>query len=109
MDFLKEYISKETIEQLEETHSKEVLYNFICNKKNIIEVINYLKSININNIEEIILNNISIFTEDIEELRNKLNKYNQKELSEFINRDSNNIELLVLCQIVGENKFPMTK
>lgn len=94
MNFLKEYITQETIEKLEKTHSKEVLYNFICNQKNIIEVIKYLKSININNIDEIMLNNLSIFTEGIDDLKDKLNKYNRQELSEFINKDSNNIELL---------------
>ena len=62
MDFLKKYISTNTIEQLKENYSKEILFNFICNDKNIVEVIKYFQSLNITNIEKIMLNNLNILS-----------------------------------------------
>lgn len=85
IDFLEQCdISKNTIEKLYDKYPSQ-LFNLNCNEFDCIEIINYLKSIGINTVEEILLNNIEIFYETKEEIIKKFNEQDITALVEKIN------------------------
>lgn len=80
MDFLKGYVSDNTINTLMNKYTIATLYNFSCNKENVIRVIYFFRKIGINNIDEIMLYNLSVFMDRVEYLE----KVNNSELVDYI-------------------------
>lgn len=80
MDFLKGYVSDDTINTLMNKYTIATLYNFCCNKENVIRVIDFFRKIGINNIDEIMLYNLSVFMDRVEYLE----KFNNSELVDYI-------------------------
>ena len=80
MDFLKGYVSDNTINTLMNKYTIATWYNFSCNKENVIRVIDFFRKIGINNIDEIMLYNLSVFMDRVEYLE----KFNNSELVDYI-------------------------
>lgn len=80
MDFLKGYVSDKVIDVLKDKYTIATLYNFSCNKDNVIEVIEYFKKMGIGNIDEVMLYNLSVFLESVGYLK----KYSYDELVDYI-------------------------
>ena len=88
IDFLLDYnISEDTIKALEKKYNKELLYIFNCNEYEIKKIIIYLKSLNINCIDNILIDYIEIFLKTYNEFINLFNKYDINKLVELINKD----------------------
>lgn len=87
IDFLKECnISQNTIDKLYEKYPSQ-LFNLNCNQDDCIEIIEYLRSIGIKPIEEILINNIELFYESKKDIVKKFDEQNINELVEKINSD----------------------
>lgn len=93
IDFLKDYgISENTINKL--SLNPNTVFNIDVNKKDCIEIITLLKSLEIKNIEDIMLYNLNLFFNTKEEVQEMFNKHNIKELVVSINEDFTNIDKL---------------
>ena len=91
--FLKDYgISENTINKL--SLNPNTVFNIDVNKKDCIEIITLLKSLEIKNIEDIMLYNLNLFFNTKEEVQEMFNKHNIKELVVSINEDFTNIDKL---------------
>ena len=84
-------IKEDTINKLKDN---ELDYLFEVNINNSIDIINYLKSINITNIDELLLSIPDLFFKPKEIVEDLFNKKNINELVNLINDDYSNIDLL---------------
>ena len=85
IDFLKDYgISEMVINQIEDINVYENLYNFNCNQDNVIEIINYLRELNFEYIDDLLVNKLDLFFMTISEFKNKYNQDNLSNLMEFV-------------------------
>ena len=85
IDFLKDYgISEMVINQIEDINVYENLYNFNCNQDNVIEIINYLRELNFEYIDDLLVNKLDLFFMTISEFKNKYNQDNLSSLMEFV-------------------------
>lgn len=93
IDFLKDYgISVETIEDLKRTQSPSFLFDLNCNDEECVKIINYLREIGINNIDELLLYESEIFFKVCKNVITAFSKCDIEELVELINEDASNIE-----------------
>lgn len=93
IEFLKDYgISENTVNKL--SLNPNTVFNIDANKKDCIEIITLLKSLEIKNIEDIMLYNLNLFFNTKEEVQEMFNKHNIKELVVSINKDFTNIDKL---------------
>ena len=84
-------IKEDTINILKEN---ELDYLFEININNVIDVINYLKSINIIDIDDLVLSIPDLFFKPKKIIEELFNKKNINELVNLINEDYSNIDLL---------------
>jgi len=92
MQFLIDYgITEELISKLKEKYDPSVLDILRLDKTNVIEVLNYLKEIDIKIIEDLLLYKIEFFTKDLDEIKKAFNKHNIKQIVSDINDDITNI------------------
>lgn len=77
-------ISKMVVNQIEDINVYENLYNFNCNQDNVIEIINYLRELNFEYIDDLLVNKLDLFFMTISEFKNKYNHDNFNDLMEFI-------------------------
>ena len=77
-------ISKMIVNQIENINVYENLYNFNCNQDNVIEIINYLRELNFEYIDDLLVNKLDLFFMTISEFKNKYNKYSFYDLMEYI-------------------------
>jgi len=85
IDFLRDYeISEMVVKQIEDINVYENLYNFNCNQDNVIEIINYLRELNFEYIDDLLVNKLDLFFMTISEFKNKYNQDNVAILMEFI-------------------------
>ena len=93
IDRLLEYgISDATIDQIKEIDFLK--YDFEVNIEDAINIINYLKSINIKHIDELLLNSPDLFFKTKEDIEDLFNKKDINEIVKLINEDCSNIRLL---------------
>ena len=94
IDFLKRCnISTYTIKELSKKYSSQ-LFNLNCNQDECIKVIEYLREIGINNVEELLINKIHLFYETKEDLIKLFSKHNILDLVQRINADYNEVDIL---------------
>lgn len=94
IDFLKEYnISENTIEELKK-QSSSFLFDLNCNEEECCKIINYLRTIGIENIDELLLYETDIFFKNKSKVELAFSKHNINELVELINQDYQEIEVL---------------
>lgn len=90
MNFLLEYgIKKETIEKLKEIKDDSEVFYCLTQKDNVTKVINYLQSINVKNIDDILLNRIELFYVPVNKIKESFEKYNINVLVQLLNEDIN--------------------
>lgn len=88
IDFLKKAnISDEVILSIMNNYNDAILYNLSCNADNCLEIINYLKELNIEVIDELLLNRIDLFLNTKEDIVKKFSKYNIPLVVDLINDD----------------------
>ena len=93
IDKLLDYgIKEDTINKIKEI--EELEYSFNTNINNTIDVINYLKSINIVDIDYLLLSVPDLFFKAKVLVEEMFNKKNINELVNLINEDYSNIDLL---------------
>ena len=93
IDRLLEYgINKTTIDKIKEIDFLK--YDFEVNIEETINIINYLKNINIKNIDDLLLNSPDFFFKTKEDVEEMFNKKDINEIVRLINEDYSNIKLL---------------
>ena len=95
IDFLKDYnVSETTIKELKRTQSTSFFFDLNCNEEECVKIINYLKSIGIKNIDELLLYETDLFFKNKNKIEQAFSKQNITELVELINQDYEEIEVI---------------
>lgn len=95
MNFLlEEGFNIELINKMINNYDESIIDQFIIEKENVKDVINYLKKIGIKDIDKLLQTRIEIFTKDINSVKDAFLKHNIKEKVEEINNDINNIDFV---------------
>ena len=68
-----------------------ILYNLNCNMKNVLEIINYLRSIGIINIKDLIIYKTDLFLDNKDDIINLFSKFN---IDDIVNKINNNYEVI---------------
>ena len=77
-------ISKMVINQIKDMNVYENLYNFSCNQDNVEKIIGYLKELNFEYVEDLLINKLDLFFLTFTEFKNKYNRDNFSDLMEFV-------------------------
>ena len=85
MNFLLEH----GIKKITEINDDSEIFYFLTQKSNVSKVIDYLKSINVENIDELLLNRIELFYVPINLIQDRFNNYNINILVQLLNEDIN--------------------
>ena len=95
IEFLKECnIDDKIIEKLKRIQSPSFLFDLNCNEEECVKIINYLREIGINNIDELLLYESEIFFKTKKNVEIAFLNCDKEELVELINEDASNIEEL---------------
>ncbi|MGN1322770.1 MAG: hypothetical protein ACI4VT_02070 [Bacilli bacterium] len=91
MEYLKDYVSSEVYEKLISLLSLDVQSSLSKNKDNIIKIFKYFKSIGINKFDDLLLFRCDLLFEDVESLKDKINKMDASFVSFIIQNDVGNL------------------
>lgn len=91
MKYLKDYASSEVYEKLISLLSLDVQSALSKNKDNIIKIFKYFKSIGINKFDDLLLFRYDLLFEDVESLKDKINKMDTSFVSFIIQNDVGNL------------------
>ena len=91
MEYLKDYVSSEGYEKLISLLSLDVQSSLSKNKDNIIKIFKYFKSIGINKFDDLLLFRCDLLFEDVESLKDKINKMDTSFVSFIIQNDVGNL------------------
>ncbi len=91
MEYLKDYASSEVYEKLISLLSLDVQSALSKNKDNIIKIFKYFKSIGINKFDDLLLFRCDLLFEDVESLKDKINKMDTSFVSFIIQNDVGNL------------------
>ena len=95
IDFLKMCeISDDVIKQIEKVNSSANLYNLNCNDLDTVKIIDFLRSVGVKCIEQLLIYKIDLFFTSYDMFKKKFNKYDVEKLVELINDDYNVIDKL---------------
>ncbi len=95
MEFLLPFgITKETIAQVIKNNDETLIENLICDQEMVINNLNYFKEIGIKRINDLLIERTDLFLVPTEILKEKLDKFNLNVLSELVNEDFCNLELI---------------
>ena len=95
MEFLLPFgITKETIAQVIKNDDETLIENLICDQEMVINNLNYFKEIGIKRINDLLIERTDLFLVPTEILKEKLDKFNLNVLSELVNEDFCNLELI---------------
>ena len=93
MQFLLENgFTQELIDKLTLKYDEGILDVFQIEKRNVIDVIEFFRQIGIENIEELMLFRIELFTKDVEEVKEIFDDDHVEEMVHEINEDILNID-----------------
>lgn len=92
MKFLEEEFDEVLVDNLREKYEESILEEFELNRDNVLKVIDYLKDIGIEEVDELIRYRIELFTQDIDNVIKAFNTDNMGDLVESINEDITNID-----------------
>ncbi len=93
MDFLKQYISPDTIDEIMEYWDEGIIFDITCNQDNTLKIIEFFNKIEIKVIDELLKRRLDIFLLPYEKIENTFSKYNIKTLVSIINEDIANIDV----------------
>lgn len=91
MEYLKDYVSSEVYEKLISLLSLDVQSSLSKNKDNIIKIFKYFKIIGINKFDDLLLFRCDLLFEDVESLKDKINKMDTSFVSFIIQNDVGNL------------------
>ena len=95
IDFLSECnINNSTIDKMKERYPTE-LFDLNCNKKEITKIIEYLRSIGINEIDKLLLDETPLFFKSMDYIEKKFCMYNIPMLFQRINDNCEEIEIIL--------------
>ena len=80
-------IKETTINSIYTKYDEGVIDNFKVEEDNVEEAINYFREIGIVDIDNLLIFDLSIFTKDIDYIKECFNKHNVKEVVKSINED----------------------
>ena len=80
-------IKQNTINSIKTKYDEGVIDNFRTEEDNVEEVINYFRKIGIVDIDNLLIFDLTIFTKDIDYVKECFNKHNLKEVVKSINED----------------------
>lgn len=93
MNYIKNYgLTDEDIKEIEEYLSDEDINNYYVSELRVAEILDYLKSLGIKNIKDILMYKSNIFYEGVNTI--KKNIPNDKIIIELINEDYQNLDRL---------------
>lgn len=93
IDFLKEYnIKEEIIEEMKKNNSPSLMFDLNCNEEECGKIINFLKSIGIENIDMLLLYELELFFKNKKSIELAFSKFNIQEFVEQINQDYTEIK-----------------
>ena len=91
IDYLKEYITKEDFNVINYNFKDVDVNNFSYYEQNIREVLDYLKSIGVDNFKDILLYRKDICLKNLDILKEEVNKINKKLIVYLFNNDISNL------------------
>jgi hypothetical protein len=95
IDFLKNVgISDDTLIEMLKNNNETAIFDLSCNEEDAINIINYIKNIGINNIDELLVYRMDIFFLTFEQFVKRLSKFNIPVLVNLINEDYTNIDII---------------
>lgn len=97
MDFLLNYgIDNNGIDEIIKNNDSSIIYNVILNKKNVLEVLDYLKEIGVNDnsMKDLFLHQIGMFFRTKDEIRNVFDEYEMDSIIKSLNYDVNTVDLI---------------
>lgn len=90
MDFLLEYgITKDTIKKIKDNNEESTCFYCMLHEENVKEVIEYLLSIQVEVIDNLLTDRLELFFLPKEEIKKRFETYNTKVLVQLINEDIN--------------------
>ena len=96
IDFLKNVgISDDTLIEMLKNNNETAIFDLSCNEEDAINIINYIKNIGINNIDELLVYRMDIFFLTFEQFVKRLSKFNIPVLVNLINEDYTILLLLM--------------
>ena len=91
MEYLKDYVSSEVYEKLISLLSLDVQSSLSKNKEKKKKIFKYFKSIGINKFDDLLLFRCDLLFEDVESLKDKINKMDASFVSFIIQNDVGNL------------------
>ena len=96
IDFLKDSgIEDKVIAILNNKYYDNILYSINCNEYEIKRIIDYLRSIGINCIDELLIDHINLFLQPLENIENIFNKTDINSLVSSINNNPDIIDNII--------------
>lgn len=90
MDFLLEYgITKDTIKKIKENNEESTCFYCMTQEENVKEVIEYLLSIKVEVLDNLLTDRLELFFIPKEEIKKRFETYNIEVLVQLINEDIN--------------------
>lgn len=95
MEFLLSYgINEDVINEIIKNNDETFIENFISEQEMVITNLDYFRSIGIKRINDLLINRTDLFLIPNKLLKSKLDKFNLNVLSELIDEDFCNLELI---------------
>ncbi len=97
MDFLLTYgFDQDTIDEVNKNNDAAILYNVELNKKNVVDVLDYLKEIGVNDnaVKDLFLHQIGMFFRTKEEIKTVFDEYEMDSIIKSLNYDVNTVDLI---------------
>lgn len=94
MEFLKLYdLSDNDIKKLINRYDESLISSILYKKEEVILILDYFKSKNLD-LKTVLLNRLDIFLMDFQDIKNKLDKYNEEEIIKHLKDDISLIDNL---------------
>ncbi len=94
MNYLKAYVTEDTLKLFSEYNSPMLVTDMIANKDNVIRVISYLQEVGIKVIDKLLVEKPDLFFLDVSEIKKHLSNYDIKQIVRMINDDISNFDLV---------------
>ena len=94
MEFLKDYVSDDVIEDIISNNKDIVINDLVYNQDNVVMILNYLQELGIKNINDILVEKIDFFFRDIDEVNEHFNRYDKDVIVKLINEDISNLDMV---------------
>ena len=97
MEFLLNYgLDEKGIDEIIKSNDPSIIYNVTLNKKNVLEVLDYLKEIGVNDnaVKDLFLHQIGMFFRTKEEIKNVFDEYEMDSIIKSLNYDVNTVDLI---------------